>query len=106
MNERIIRYTDAAILSLIAAVLVLSVIFPAYLFPEAAIFYKTGIVLCSFMYIMASKFFRTSQEPLETPIDGAVFILFIWLWISVPLSLNHALSLNAVVSFCTFLLFF
>ncbi len=106
MNERIIRYTDAAILSLIAAVLVLSVIFPAYLFPEAAIFYKTGIVLCSFIYIMASKFFRTSQEPLETPIDGAVFILFIWLWISVPLSQNHALSLNAVVSFCTFLLFY
>ena len=67
MNERIIRYTDAAILSLIAAVLVLSVIFPAYLFPEAAIFYKTGIVLCSFIYIMASKFSGHHRNPLKLP---------------------------------------
>ncbi|MBN2755144.1 MAG: O-antigen ligase family protein [Candidatus Goldbacteria bacterium] len=106
MNERIIRYTDTAVLSLIAAVLVLSVIFPSYLFPEAAIFYKTGIVLCSFIYIMASKFFRINQEPLETPVDGPLFLLFAWVWISVPLSDNHAMSLNAAVSFCVFLLFY
>ncbi|PKL92902.1 MAG: hypothetical protein CVV21_00735 [Candidatus Goldiibacteriota bacterium HGW-Goldbacteria-1] len=106
MNERIIRYTDTAILSLITAVLVLSVIFPSYLFPEAAIFYKTGLILCSFMYIMASKFFRISQETLETPVDGPLFLLFAWVWISVPLSGNHAMSLNTAVSFCVFLLFY
>jgi len=105
MTEKLLKIANISILFLLFNVLSIPFFMPGYLHPHLLIFYEGLIVFIGFIFIMANKFLKTEIK-IETPIDPYLFFIFIWYIISIPISTNPFLSLNASATFFIFLLFF
>lgn len=105
MIEKLLKITNISILVLLFSILSIPFFMPGYLHPNLLIFYKGLIVFIGFIFIMENKFLKTEIK-IETPIDPYLFFIFIWYIISIFISSNPFLSLNAAVTFFIFLLFF
>lgn len=105
MTEKLLKITNISTLVLLFSVLSLPFFMPGYLHPHLLVFYKGLIVFIGFIFIMENKFLKTEIK-IETSIDPYLFFIFIWYIISIFISVNPFLTLNAAATFFIYLLFF
>jgi O-antigen ligase len=105
MTDRILKVIDGAALAILAAVMLLAFLFPAYAHNDAAVFYRAAIGFAGFLFILRIKVAK-SEEKIETPIDPHMFLLFAWTIISAAAARDKFASFDAGLGMLILMLFF
>ncbi|MFP4466695.1 MAG: O-antigen ligase family protein [Candidatus Goldiibacteriota bacterium] len=102
---RISQYTDRFIIGLIFILLFAVFFFPVHLYPHLKSVYEFLLLVAGFIFILNNKLLKT-ETTTETPIDGLLFLLFIWYIVSVFFSSDVLLSVTLLPSFLSLLLLY
>jgi O-antigen ligase/tetratricopeptide (TPR) repeat protein len=105
MTDRLLRIIDNSALALLGLTITAAFLFPVFTGSDLGILYKTMIAATGFLYIIRVKLLKT-EDKLETPIDGPMFMLFLWFIISTVNAADRFTAFNAAVTFFTLLLFY
>jgi len=105
MTEKILKISDAIILFAAGAAVAMPVLFPVFLSPSLSVVYNTIIIFAGFVFIMSNKLLK-EENKIETPIDQYLFLLVAWHIVSLLFAENRPLSLNTVLTFVIFILFY
>ena len=105
MQEKIQKAQEFFLLAATLLLLTVPFLYPSYRSHGAPVIYFTLAAFAGFIFVMGNKFFRETEKP-ETPIDGYLFLIFIWTLVSAFFSTDKAASLNAAAGFFILILFY
>ncbi len=105
MTDKILKITNFFVIAGIFFLLSVPFFLPGYLYNEMLLLYKGFIVFLGFIFVMENKILKTEVK-IETPIDAHIFLVFIWYIISIFFSNYTFETLNSVIDFFIYILFF
>src|SRR5208283_5308661 len=105
MTEKILKIIDSLTLLILGLTTALCLFLPTFLHPDLLMLYKALIVIAGFLFVMSNKLLK-EENAIETPIDANLFLLFWFYILSFFFAADKFSALNAIMVFCTFLLFY